>query len=38
MEENYQYKKIRIKLNDDDIKRLIKGETIEGYKTAIQKN
>ena len=36
MEENYQYKKIRITLDQDDISRLIKGETITGWKTAIQ--
>lgn len=36
MEEDYRYKKMRIKLNKDDLKRLLDGETVEGYKTAIQ--
>ena len=35
MEEDYK-DKIRIKLDKDDLSRLIKGETIVGYKTAIQ--
>lgn len=37
MEEYNSYKKIRIKLNQDDLARIIKGETIEGWKTSIQK-
>lgn len=36
MEEDYRYKKIRITLDQDDISRIIKGETIVGWKTAIQ--
>lgn len=36
MEEDYRYKKIRITLNKDDLSSIIKGETIEGWKTSIQ--
>ncbi len=37
MEEDYRYKKIRVKLTQDDLARIIKGETVEGWKVAIQK-
>lgn len=37
MEEDYRQKKIRVKLDNDDIKRLMAGETVVGYKVAIQK-
>ena len=37
MEEDYMFKKIRIKLSQDDLSRIIKGETVEGWKTSIQK-
>jgi hypothetical protein len=37
MEEDYQYKKVRVKLDSDDMARLIKGETLEGWKTSISK-
>ena len=36
MEEDYRYKKIRVKLDQDDLRRIINGETVEGYKIAIQ--
>lgn len=37
MEEDYRYKKIRVTLDNDDLKRLIKGETLNGWKTTIKR-